>query len=353
MADGTTCRVTFKDGARCERKRYGQMDICKPCYLWSYRRGGEDPEGRQNGQSKGTPPPCPVVYSDGTPCGRPRHSHTNQYCTVCDLWKRRNGGANPNGRDRRNVHPTEGACRVSDCTHEGALIDGYCRACYHWARNHPGEDHEGRKRLQFAPEDGQCTVINPNGAKCTNDYYGTGMCNTHWQRVRDNEDPHMRKLRSHGEVMDALLNAAFAETDECIIAPDGDHRRPVSVDGEKMMTARAVYYLGTGRHPDVLHVLHACNGGSGAHGCINIRHLRLGTHDENMQDKQEAERQARGETHGMHRLAEDNVRDIRRRYYAGNRAGAGNCADLAAEFGVTKGYIREIAGRRTWAWLPD
>ncbi|MER6557881.1 hypothetical protein ABT300_08960 [Streptomyces sp. NPDC001027] len=119
-----------------------------------------------------------------------------------------------------------------------------------------------------------------------------------------------------------------------------------------MAVARAVWSLANG-DPGESHVLHSCNGGSGEHGCINIRHLRLGTHAENMRDKLEAERQARGETHGLHKLTEQDVREIRRRYLPGRGRRGGNGRQLAEEFGVSPVTISQVANHKSWGWLAD
>jgi hypothetical protein len=46
VADGTRCRVVHEDGTPCTRTKHNALDICQPCYKWSWRRGGRDPNGR-------------------------------------------------------------------------------------------------------------------------------------------------------------------------------------------------------------------------------------------------------------------------------------------------------------------
>lgn len=46
MTSGTRCRVVYEDGTPCTRMRHNALDICQPCYKWSWRRDGTDPNGR-------------------------------------------------------------------------------------------------------------------------------------------------------------------------------------------------------------------------------------------------------------------------------------------------------------------
>jgi len=59
-----------------------------------------------------------------------------------------------------------------------------------------------------------------------------------------------------------------------------------------------------GRH----FVCHTCD----TPGCVNPSHLWVGTHQDNMDDKVDKGRQSKGESHGMSRLTEKQVREILR-----------------------------------------
>lgn len=191
---------------------------------------------------------------------------------------------------------TRGQCSVGDCPNNGRLINGYCTSCYHWMRDNPGKDPYGRTRRTRSPKDGACTVI-VDGVKCGEAHYGKGMCRKHYMRARVHGCPLAApQQRTPAEVQAFLVAAATATSDECVIAPG--RSRPVAHFGGKMMQAARVVWMIAHGDPGELHVLHTCNGGSGSHGCINVRHLYLDTHQRNMQDKLEAERQARGEGHG-------------------------------------------------------
>ncbi|MFF5045692.1 hypothetical protein [[Kitasatospora] papulosa] len=106
--------------------------------------------------------------------------------------------------------------------------------------------------------------------------------------------------------------------------------------------------------PGDAHVLHCCNGGSGLSGCINIRHLYLGTEAENKRDMVHAGRTLRGlannpgEVHGTAKLTEQQVLDIRRDYVRGRPHRAGNKVALAQEYRVSHQTITSIVTRMTW-----
>ncbi len=70
--------------------------------------------------------------------------------------------------------------------------------------------------------------------------------------------------------------------------------------GKKWTTHRISYRLFLSRIPDELFVCHTCDN----HGCCNPCHLYLGTHQDNMDDMAERERQQSGENHWTRRMPE-------------------------------------------------
>ncbi len=79
-------------------------------------------------------------------------------------------------------------------------------------------------------------------------------------------------------------------------------------------THRLAYELFIGEIPKSLHVLHSCDNPS----CCNPKHLRVGTNYDNVRDRQSKNRQAKGVTHGRHKLSEGDVREIKKLYATGN-----------------------------------
>jgi hypothetical protein len=87
-------------------------------------------------------------------------------------------------------------------------------------------------------------------------------------------------------------------------------------------------------------VLHSCHNRL----CVNVDHLRLGTHAENMRDRAEATRTAKGARHGMAKLNEAAVADLRHRAAMGAKL-----VDLAAEYGVSVSTVSLTVRGMRWA----
>jgi hypothetical protein len=97
---------------------------------------------------------------------------------------------------------------------------------------------------------------------------------------------------------------------------------------------RVAFERVNGPIPDGMMVLHSCDN----RRCINPAHLRLGTHDDNMRDRLDRGRTAKGERHGRAKLTDEQAEYIRRAPLSARA--------LAEDFGVTKATIFAIrAGR--------
>ena len=115
--------------------------------------------------------------------------------------------------------------------------------------------------------------------------------------------------------------------------------------GHNNVTAhRASYMLLVGQIPDGLMVRHACD----HKWCVNPAHLSVGTHADNMADKVERTRQARGESHGMAKWTDDMVARIKQAHAMGRRqASLAFCSGTndrqfvhRAIHGVSWGHVR-------------
>lgn len=91
-------------------------------------------------------------------------------------------------------------------------------------------------------------------------------------------------------------------------------------------------------------VLHSCDHPY----CVNPDHLRVGTLQDNMDDKVARGRVFRphGEIHPNARLTSSDVIDIRRRAKMESRS------ELAAEYGVTAKYLSRIVSGVKWPHIP-
>jgi len=148
----------------------------------------------------------------------------------------------------------------------------------------------------------------------------------------------------------------------------------ISVRGRMVLTHRFAYELTFGEIPDGLCVCHRCDNP----GCVNPKHLFLGTHQENMNDRGtkgrqvtiggenhwtrfHPERVASGDRNGsrLHpesrpagakhsrpnaKLTEDQVREIRSR--------TDHQRLCALEFNVPQSTVSRIRSRKSWSWLP-
>ena len=85
------------------------------------------------------------------------------------------------------------------------------------------------------------------------------------------------------------------------------------------------------------YVLHSCDNRL----CCNPDHLRLGTHQDNMDDMNSRGRQALGSNHGSAKLTEQDVLEIRAITGMTQRA-------IADHFGVDRSAISLIIRRKTW-----
>jgi len=111
--------------------------------------------------------------------------------------------------------------------------------------------------------------------------------------------------------------------------------------GPKMILAhRAVFELAHGAIPQGMMVLHSCDN----RRCINVDHLSVGTHADNMADRGNRDRTAKGEESGLAKLNDHKIREIRRLYATGHITQA----SLAEVFEVTPSNVSLITSRLTW-----
>jgi len=114
------------------------------------------------------------------------------------------------------------------------------------------------------------------------------------------------------------------------------------IDVTNYLAHRIAYELAFGPIPDRLHVLHHCDNP----GCVRVSHLFLGTDKDNMDDKTKKGRgnQASGEKHGMAKLTEDKVKQIRKAYSDGNTT----LVKLAEKYEVEPKTIHRVIHAETW-----
>ena len=124
-----------------------------------------------------------------------------------------------------------------------------------------------------------------------------------------------------------------------------------------MLAHRVAYILTNGELPDDVGLRHTCD----TPGCVRPDHLLPGDQGDNMRDCRDKGRNAdvlrrlgrsnhprpRGSKHGMSKLNEDSVREIRAKFAESNVTKA----ELSRAYGVTYQAIGAVLGGKTWAWL--
>lgn len=113
----------------------------------------------------------------------------------------------------------------------------------------------------------------------------------------------------------------------------------ISFGGQKYSVSRLAYAVWHG-DPGTAHVLHRCDNPP----CILPEHLSLGTHRDNMADRNAKGRQAKGESNGRNKLTSEAVRLIRELAATGYAY-----SRLASAFGVDPTTVRDIVRGRIWS----
>lgn len=117
-------------------------------------------------------------------------------------------------------------------------------------------------------------------------------------------------------------------------------------DGQKqirVLAHRIAHHLATGadilKNPDTI-VRHKCDNPA----CVNPDHLDVGSHLDNVRDRVDRHRSARGEANGRSKFTEETVRIIR--HVVG--AGVMSAGDVARVAGVDPKAIRNIISGKSW-----
>jgi hypothetical protein len=110
--------------------------------------------------------------------------------------------------------------------------------------------------------------------------------------------------------------------------------------GQSFRAHRVAFMLAFGKIPKDKVIRHKCDNPA----CYNPHHLESGSQADNIRDRNQRNRQARGSKNGRAKLTEDIVADIRRRYIGTAR----QITEFAKEFQVSKTLVRDIIQFKTW-----
>lgn len=128
---------------------------------------------------------------------------------------------------------------------------------------------------------------------------------------------------------------------ECILVvshlPNRDGHILMRINGKSELLHRYVYEKMHGKiHGDAI-VRHKCDNPN----CVNIDHLELGTHQDNVNDRVERGRSAFGKGNGRSKLTEEDVVYIR-------TCEGVTVAELSRMFSVDRKAIRSVLQYKTW-----
>jgi hypothetical protein len=112
-----------------------------------------------------------------------------------------------------------------------------------------------------------------------------------------------------------------------------------------LLAHRVAYETAKGPIPEGLELLHSCD----TPACINVEHLRPGTHAENMADSSLKGRMSRGSRNPRAKLDESDIIEIRRRFADGGILQR----ELAAEYGIVQSAVSDILNFRKWKHLIE
>lgn len=113
----------------------------------------------------------------------------------------------------------------------------------------------------------------------------------------------------------------------------------VRVNWVLWLAHRYSWHCNKGDIPEYLLVLHHCDNPA----CVNPDHLFLGTHADNLADRDAKGKHNRGERNGQAKVTAEQVELIRKRYEAGETQ-----SQLGRAFGMNRSAIHKIVHKTHW-----
>ena len=179
---------------------------------------------------------------------------------------------------------------------------------------------------------------------CLKTVIAKGLCPAHYRRMRRYGSPEVLKQRQmHGFTLRERFWHYVQKTSGCWYwvgykDPQGYGR--LHIDGRPELAHRLSWKIHDGDIPQNKHILHECDNPA----CVNPDHLYIGNQLSNMQDMWRRGRAKPGhlvgEKHGMSKLTEAQVRDIRKSDKPGTA--------LATRYGISTTTICDIRKGRIW-----
>jgi hypothetical protein len=160
-------------------------------------------------------------------------------------------------------------------------------------------------------------------------------------RIKAKGYPHIcretYRILDKEEVIKRKIVSRLTKTDTCWLYSPITHKSGYGNYGPNFrLIHRMMYEWFVGPIPKGMHVLHKCD----VRACGNPDHLMLGTHLDNMRDRQQKNRQCTGITHSFAKLTEQQVAEI--------RLSPDHYKDLAKRYGISQVNVSSIKRGLTW-----
>lgn len=187
-------------------------------------------------------------------------------------------------------------------------------------------------------------------AECPDASYVRGWCIRHYGRWKAHGDPLicLNKMAKRGEPFAWIKSNIPCQSNECLVWPfvryPSGHAQ-IYLDGRGQVAARVVCQMTYGDPPSDRHeAAHSC--GRGHEACINQRHLRWATPEQNQADRILHGTSNRGSRNGRSTLPESDVKLIYERILSGESQ-----EEIASDFQVSAKTISNIKTGSRWGWL--
>lgn len=120
-------------------------------------------------------------------------------------------------------------------------------------------------------------------------------------------------------------------------------RQLISYRNHHMIAHRIAYMIQHGDIPEGMLVRHKCDNDK----CINPEHLELGTHKENMEDRNKRGRTCKGVQHHSAKLTDTTALEIY------NLRNSESITNIAIKFGIAKSSVSKIWKKQSWKHIHD
>jgi len=182
-----------------------------------------------------------------------------------------------------------------------------------------------------------CSVEGCDGAHCAR-----GFCHRHYRKfLRGGGERKAQPVRYYGKTNEERFWLYVRRGSGCWEWTGYKNKKGYGVlnlRGHREIAHRVSFRMHRGNIPNGLFVLHRCDNP----GCVNPRHLWLGTLSDNNRDMTLKGRHShRGLVAGRHaKITADDVREI--------RASNDDALTLAARYGIARSHVYHIQTRRKW-----